>query len=320
MQKPVLSYQARAIFFRRLASLEHAGIDTLKSLSSLADKKEKLLASKCRITANKIKKGMAFHQAALQAGLLDQLESTIIKTAQYSGTTDYIYNSLAKQYEDKSKQARLLKSRLMLPMGILLLAGFIAPLPLLITGKIAMLDYLLRGIGFALMILGIMLLLLKIPLLIRRASIADNGFTAFIDTLLLNLPTIRHWYIKKHTSQWLELAALVLASGVSAHQAIPLVNSTLSSLSIRGSFESVNHALLDGQTLFESIKDNPYLATETKHFINSGEAAGRLDEMLKHSADLEKSRLQLHEQQLLEWLPRIIYFLALSWLAASIIS
>jgi type II secretory pathway component PulF len=208
----------------------------------------------------------------------------------------------------------------MLPVGILLLAGFIAPLPQLVAGKTGTVDYLISGLGFALLVLGIMTLILKIPLWIRRASIATNQLSAIVDEILLALPVIKHWYIRKTVSHWLELASLMFASGLSLHATIPLLNKTVSSKRIRESFESVNHALHQGQTLFDAIRHVPYLASETKHFINSGEAAGRLEQMLKHSAELEKARLLADEQHMLEWVPRIVYFFVLSWLASSIIS
>lgn len=320
MQATNLNYHERALLFRQLARLHHSGIDMQQSLASLASEKQDTLAKKCRITLSKIKTGKPFEQAAQETGLIDSLESTLIKTTQQSGSIEVIFATLANNYENKSRQLRYLKSKLMLPMGILLLAGFIAPLPQLITGNMTAFEYLFKGIGFALLIMGGIMLLLKLPLWMRKASIANNPLASLVDRVLLATPLIKRWYIRRAVCQWQELAALLLGSGLSAFEAMPLLNDTLTSPRIRHAFELSETALHEGQTFTDAFSYNPYISAETKHFINSGETAGSLAEMLKHSAALENDRLEMLEQQFAEWLPRIIYFLVIMWLASGIIS
>jgi len=319
MPSSTLNYHERALLFKRLASMEHAGIDSQQSLASLASDKEQHLADKCRLTLKKIKTGKPFYLAAMEAGLIDSLESILIKTTQQSGTPEVIYTTLANNYENKARRLRLLKSRLMLPLGLLLLAGFIGPLPQLIIGKITAIAYLFQGAGFAFLILLSLKLLFKLPLWLRKASLADNPVADSIDKLLLTVPAIKRWYIRRAVCQWLELAALLLGSGLSAFETMPLLNNTLISKRIKQAFESSLSSLLQGQTFTDAFSHNPYISAETKHFINSGETSGRLPEMLKHSALLENERLEEIEQQFAEWLPRIIYFLVLFWLASNII-
>lgn len=319
MPSSTLSYHERASFFKRLASMEHAGIDSQLSLSTLASDKEQNLANKCRLTLNKIKTGKPFYQAAMEAGLIDSLEAILIKTTQHSGSPELIYTTLANNYENKDRQLRMLKSRLMLPLGLLLLAGFIGPLPQLISGKITAFAYLFKGAGFAFLILAVLMLLLKLPLWIRKASLANNPVADTIDKLLLTIPVLKQWYIRRAVYQWLELAALLLGSGLSAFETMPLLNDTFISKRIKQAFASSHASLLHGHTFSDAFSHNPYLSSEVKHFINSGETSGRLSEMLKHSAALENERLEALEQQFAEWLPRIIYFLVLFWLASSII-
>jgi len=319
MQPSLLSYQQRALLFRRLASLEHAGMTIQQSLTSLANDKEQNLAHKCQRTIKKLNTGNPFSQAAKETGLIDSLESTIISTAQQGGSPEVVYDTLATNYENKSRQLRQVKSRLMLPLGILILAGFIGPLPQLISGKITALEYFFKGTGFAMMILAGLWLLLKLPLWLRKASLADNPLANIIDQVMLSTPVVKQWYIRRAVCQWLEFAGLLLGSGLSAFETMPLLNNTLTSPNIRQAFETTEADLHQGQTFTEAFSQNPYLSSETKHFINSGESSGRLADMFKHNASLENERLQAIEQQFSEWLPRIIYFLILFWLASSII-
>ncbi len=51
---------------------------------------------------------------------------------------------------------------------------------------------------------------------------------------------------------------------------------------------------------------------------DTGESSGRLPDMLKHSARLETQRLNLLEQQLSEWISRLIYFVIPAVLAFNI--
>jgi len=316
-----LNFRDRALLYKQLATLQKAGFDYYQILSKINDDKSSNLSFSAQACANKIKQGKTLNDAGQESGLFSITEATIIKAALQTGTMDQIFATLAKQNEKNDIRIRKIKSRLFLPACILILSGFISPLPSLVSGDLDITQYVFQGLALA--IVAIMLLkgLLNLPNKISHVSTLDKkDLSSVVTNHLLNFPIIKKWHNKKESCKWLRSAALCLKSGMPALTVIPTLNHTLLGSNIKQAFNNSQQLLEAGSSVFESLKDNPYLSYETKQLIQSGEASGRLAEMLEHSAILESQRLELFEDHITEWIPRIIYGVVVILMASNIIN
>lgn len=313
-----LNYHQKGLLFRRLASLQKAGIDIQKALNSLSNDNEKRLRQACLLAANKISAGKPFHQAAKEVGLIDNIETGLIRIAYESGNTDQLYAALASQYEQRARHAKKIKARMIFPVTILILSGFITPLPSLVLGDISIGTYLYKGLSYAAFILILLKLIYVFPQWFRKMSQKDHPLATIIDTFILKMPLLGSWYIKKNISTWLEMAGLSLRSGLSAFDTMSLLHASVTCRPIKHAFISTEQRLRDGQTFTQAISHNPYIDDQSRQFISSGESAGKLDEMLTHAATLKKQSLQLTEDSFSEWFPRLVYFIIIAIMVSNI--
>jgi len=320
MPTAITLYQQKTDFFKQLHTLYHSGIDLLEILRQLQSQDNNALKKPIKNTIKRINLGKSWTEAARDSQLIDQLEYSLINAADNSGTLDSVFLSLANDYAAKASHARKLRSRLMLPAGILILAGFISPLPALILGNITTLHYLFKSISQVGFILIFIFVLMRIPGWLRQSATSTSTMARLLDKTFLSLPVLKTWYKKKITHQWLHTLGLLLQSGLNAFESFSIVNSTINSHIIKQAFIRSEEILHQGNTLYGAIKENPWIDDQSKHFINTGEAAGKLSDMLLHSARLSKEKFTLLEDQLLTWIPRIIYFLVLASLAANVLN
>jgi len=316
-----LNFHERAILFKQLAVMQKAGLDYHQILSKLCDTKEEKLSQLAQACAKKIKQGEPLDSAALKTGLFSKAESAIIKAALHTGTTDQIFSTLAIQHEKSDRRLRTIKSRLFLPACVLILSGFISPLPSLVSGALGIGQYVLQGFGFALISIFTLRTLLQLPGKLSQSSTGEtHSKLDSFDKTILKTPIIGNWYRKKESSKWLGLAGICLESGLPMLNIIPTINGSLFSASIKTAFDESQQLLINGSSVHDALKNNPYLSSEAKNFILTGETSGRLAEMLKHGSTLENQRLQSLEDQIADWIPRVIYFLVMISLASNIIS
>jgi len=318
MPTAIVMYQQKADFFKQLHTLHHSGIDLLGILNQVQNQGNKIFRQQISNTIKRIKSGKSWPESARDSKLIDGLEYSLIKAANTSGTLDSIYLTLAKNYDEKARHFRKLRTRLMLPAGILILAGFISPLPALILNNITIMQYLFKIITNLSIILIFIFLFMRIPGWLRQSASSQSKTARLLDKTFLTMPVIKKWYRQKISQQWLQTLGLLLQSGISAFESFSIVNTTVYSHTIKQSFTRSEEKLRQGNTVYDSIKQNPWLDDESKNFISTGESAGKLSDMLLHSASLNKERLSMLEDQLITWIPRIIYFLVLASLASNI--
>ena len=297
--------------------MQNAGLDYNQILDRLTDPREKKLSIKAQTCAQQLNKGNTLDNAGLKSGLFSQSEAAIIKSALHTGTTDQIFSAIAHQHENSDNRLRTVRAKLLLPACVLILAKFITPLPSLVAGKLGAVQYLIEGSLFALLVIIVLKIILGLP---TRLSLRNKQNENGLDRLLLNTPVIGNWYRRKETNKWLQLAAICLEAGLPVFDVIPTINDSLSSASIRRSFEQSQQDLLNGATVYDALKYNPCITNEALNLIHTGESSGRLAVLINHAATLEAQRLHLFEDQLTAWAPRVIYFIVVINLATGILS
>jgi len=141
-----LPAQALAQLYVQLARLESSGIPIQNAMQMLVES-EGETGKRARVALNHLKRGKSLSIAGAQSGLFMGLDAALIEAGDAGGIYASIFRQLAQFYEEKARNLRKIKSRLFLPLTVLLLAVFIQPVPALISGKIDILSYLFSTVG-----------------------------------------------------------------------------------------------------------------------------------------------------------------------------
>lgn len=314
---PPLPYRLRADLFTHLATMEKAGLPALKAFDLLRlppEGQERLLAMR-RMLA----KGSDPATAGLRSHLFSHAESTMIKAALQSGSPAATYQRLADSHGARASQLAAIKSRSLLPAVMLLVALCVAPLPELVSGR-------LTGAGYAWQVLRPLLLLGVVAaggryMINWFQSGAPMPARGSIDRALLQLPLFGPMHARATRRDFIESLAMQLEAGLPIFDALPLSLPTANNGIIRAQFARLLPMLKDGATLAQAFTSLgiPELH-DLSDLVRTGEASGTLPELLFRHVRTETDAINLFQQQVADWVPRIFYAGVALWMASRILS
>jgi general secretion pathway protein F len=128
-------------------------------------------------------------------------------------------------------------------------------------------------------------------------------------------------HIKRNLRDYFESLALLLEAGMPMQEAHAMAATTVTDPAIKTELSKAGLRLKAGATFTQAMQKLVFLKSATAmHFIQTGEAAGQLPEMLMRYTQQESAFLLQREKLLADWLPKIIYALIAIWVAYGLIS
>jgi general secretion pathway protein F len=313
-----LSYRLRAELYTQLSQMEQAGLpfDKAFALLDFAEPAKSRLAEMRKLSA----RGIDPAAAGERSGIFTQLDARLIHAAMRAGSPAAMYRRLADVYTQRAMQLATMKSRMAMPVFVLLLALFIQPLPALVGGAIGVGGYLLQIIR-PLIVLAV--LFYGGRLLWRYVLDASEKSTHA--TFLLSVPILGPLTVRSNIRDFFESLSLMLEAGMSMLDALPAALGTLQIGAIRREFAKIAPRIENGTALAGALSGLAYLGTENNSdrlidFVTAGEASGTLPEMLMRHTKLETQSLNDSHKQLAEWTPRIFYGLIMLWMAYGLLT
>ena len=298
------------MLFTRLAKAERAGLPPANTLSILRGESDAALSSQLARFQQEVAAGTGIAQAGLNSGLFLPWEARLLRAAQYSGQLAETYTALGRRYENRARHSRQLKNNMVLPLLLLVLATFIAPVPALYRGEMSGLEYLFSVLGRLLLLFGGLFLLSW-----SWRRLAAEGSEGSIMSLLLHIPVIGKLILRQQRFDFLHNLSLLLAAGLPAFDALETAATGVSHPTVRRRFAAAASYCRDGMDVVSALErcgafDNP----DAVALARSGEYSGQLDRMIRHHVQQLGEQLDRQHALIAEWLPRVLYLLALLYL------
>src|SRR3990167_2827654 len=312
----LLDLAARAQLFGHLAAMEKAGVPVERALLSaqVPVRARAALANQ----QTQIAGGGDMASAWLRSGLFTQLDSTLLHAAQVSGCLEAVYQRLADRYNHRAQQVAAVKSRLLMPAAVLVLALFIQPLPALVGGQLSIAGY-LWGVLAPLLVLGALYGLGR-GLYLRREH-APAGAASPLDGLLASLPIVGPALLRRNLRDFFDSLGLMLEAGMPMLEALPKACAVNSHAPLRRRFSSVKVAIQRGQGLAQALASVDFPGQGLAlGLIRTGEASGTLPASLLNYAGVETQKLDSLTEQLATWLPRVLYAGVMLWMAYGLLT
>ncbi|QLI80412.1 type II secretion system F family protein [Chitinibacter fontanus] len=305
-----LPWRIRADLFLQLAALERAGLSAEQAFASL--KRSGPLATRLEAMAKHLRRGKPVAKAGQLSGLFTPLESTLVAAACTAGSPANTYQRIGEQAALHARLSQQVYAQLFKPALLLVLGLIIGPLPALAAGKL----------GFGAYVISVIWPLLLIGLLMQMGrwiwqGIEQNPQPPFT-SLLLQLPGLGGWYQRSLQRHFFGSLAMLLEAGVPMFDAIPSALETIHCAQLRNT--RLLHDLQKGQSLSQSIGKYAWLNEPTiVALVQTGEASGRLPEMLERITGQLTADLTHSARQFAAWLPRLIYAGVALWMAWQLI-
>ncbi len=288
-----------SLITRQLATLVRSGLPLEESLQAVSQQTEKarlksmLLAVRSRV--------MEGHTLATGLGdyphVFPELYRTTVSAGEQSGHLEVVLERLADYTENRQQMQQKLQLALFYPALLTLVAigvvvglmTFVVPqvvqvfdnigqeLPVLTRTLIAMSDF-LRSYGL------LMLVLLAIAGGVVGWVLSKEGPKRRYHAFLLHLPLIGRLERGVNAGRFARTFSIVTASGVPVLDGLRIASEVMSNLPMREAVEEASRMVREGASIHGSLEKSGYFPPMTVHLIASGEASGKLEEMLERAA------------------------------------
>lgn len=158
-------------------------------------------------------------------------------------------------------------------------------LPALTTGLIAFSDF-LRDYGPYLAVA------LVIGAFVFSRMMRAEEFRRRVHRLLLRLPLVGRLVRGANTGRFTRTLGILFGSGVPILDAMRIGTQVVSNVPMRDAINLATTKVREGAPLARSLGDSKLFPPITIHLIASGEASGRLDEMLDRSAENQEREVE----------------------------
>lgn len=310
---------------RRLGLLLEAGIPLLKSLQILAlEEKDKPKREQWQMIAAKIESGSDLSEAfKLLTPAPTVYLTAMIQAGERTGRLAEFLTEAAAELEQEYRFRRKVRGALAYPL--FLLAGSIAIIHLLSWWVLPMYEQLFSGLDAELPLLTRVIFGLgkRIPVLLWILTailglflVAGQfdyrvGWKLRMEKTLALIPFFGSLYREADLVQFSRILGGLLNAGIPLLESLRLAAESVRSLEMRRLIHDLGQGVNEGKPLAPVIRASRLFPVVAVEMIVIGEETGRLDEMFKHLAKIQRGELEIKLERLVRMLePAFISVLA----------
>lgn len=311
-----LPLPVRALLFQHLAAMEKAGVPAERAyaLLDLGPAARPRVQAFQKLTA----RGSEPSAAGASSGLFTVFEARLLRAAFSAGSPLPAYQRLAGHLATAASQASALRSRMALPVVILTIALFVAPIPQLFLGLLTPAAYLWKVVSPLLVIAA--LAAAGVRLNAWFGSGASGPARAQLERALLAVPVFGALHLRRNARDFVASLALLLEAGLPLFEALPVALDTVGNHLVRRDLAAIVPAVKAGAPLSQAIDALRLVDTaQLSPFVHTGEESGSLPEMLMRHAAAESESLARAQADIMTWLPRAFYACVSLWMMSKLL-
>jgi len=315
-----------AIFTRQFSVMIDAGLPLVQCLEILAGQQENKLFQKVLTGTRAAVEGGATLSSAMRTydKVFDALYVNLVEAGETGGILDTILQRLSSYIEKNVKLKRAVKSALVYPVAVLVVA--VGVIVLLLWKVVPIFATLFLGLGvnlplptrivialsnFVGSIFGFLLLVIVVAAAIGiKVWYGTPGGRMAIDATLLKLPLVGIMLRKIAVARFTRTLGTLISSGVPILEGLEITARTAGNAVIEKALMSVRKGLEAGRTLADPLRETNVFPGMVTQMIGVGEQTGAMDAMLQKIADFYEDEVDAAVKDLLATLePVMIVFL-----------
>ncbi|MHC4519391.1 MAG: type II secretion system F family protein [Planctomycetota bacterium] len=293
-----------------LATMMDAGMPILRSIDVVIDGRQGHLKQVFKRIRETITDGSSLAEALGEhPRTFPDLDRALIEAAETSGALAMSLTTLSKWHEFVHRIIRRIQMGLIYPVLILHLGVFFAAVP----------DAVLNGFtprGFIMSVIR-PLLFLYIPGIVVVAFVLLRDRVPLLrwplDVLVLRIPVLGLAVYHMSVCRYARAFGMLCGAGVPIIETTERATRATGNIVVARQFEGGNASVRAGGMVWEGFSQR--LPTEYRQLWQIGEETGELDKIAGKVADLAGDRADLFFTEFSRWLPRIIYFAIMAFLA-----
>lgn len=287
-------------FTRQLATLIDAGLPILRSLFILQEQTESVIfKQKIGEMSKDIESGASLSEAlAKHPKVFDKLYVNMVRAGEIGGVLESVLNKIAQFMEKRQALKSKVKSAMMYPIVVLIMAGLIVGFILIkiIPKFAAIFEQLGAELPGPTMMLvhasnilihhsiWVILGIVAVIVIYKKINKTRPG-KLFFDRLKLKVPAVGELLRKISISRFADTLSTLINSGVPILQALDIVRDTSGNEVIAVAMEKVYQNVKDGETIHEPLSEAKVFPPLVVHMVAVGEETGAIDHMLTKVAE-----------------------------------
>jgi type IV pilus assembly protein PilC len=295
-----ISQKRVALFTRQFSVMLDAGLPLVQCLEILGEQEENPVFAKAIDTVRTdVESGSSLAEAMRKhPKAFDELYVNMIAAGEAGGILDIILQRLATYIEKVVKLKNQVKSALIYPSAIVVVA--VGVVRIILWKVIPVFEQLLSSVGGEMPMITAVVIKASnfigrytvwIVLLIGLAAFSLNRYhkthrgRRVIDGLLLRLPIVGGLLRKIAVARFCQTLATLTASGVPILDGLDITARTAGNAIIEDAIQAVRKSVEEGKTISEPLGETKVFPSMVVQMINVGEQTGALDQMLQKIAE-----------------------------------
>jgi len=315
-----------AVFTRQFSVMIDAGLPLVQCLEILAGQQENKVFQKVLTGTRAAVEGGSTLSASMRPyeKVFDALYVNLVEAGETGGILDTILQRLSSYIEKNVKLKRAVKSALVYPVAVLLVAAGV--IVLLLWKVVPIFATLFLGLGvnlplptrivialsnFVGSIFGLLILIAIVGTVIGlKVWYGTPAGRMAIDRTLLKLPLMGILLRKIAVARFTRTLGTLISSGVPILEGLDITARTAGNAVIEKALLGVRKALESGRNLADPLKESEVFPGMVTQMIGVGEQTGAMDAMLQKIADFYEDEVDAAVKDLLSALePMMIVFL-----------
>jgi type IV pilus assembly protein PilC len=289
-----------AVFTRQFSVMIDAGLPLVQCLDILGSQEEdKNFAFVIGATRADVESGASLADAMRKhPKTFDPLFTNMIAAGEAGGILDTILKRLATYIEKAVKLAGQVKSAMIYPVAVIVIAGLVVGV--ILWKVIPTFAALFSGLGADLplptrIVIGLSDNLVRFfPFLLVGGGAAAYGFKTYyatengrrvIDSLMLKMPVLGNIMRKIAVARFCRTLSTLISSGVPILDGLEITAKTAGNAIVEDAIMATRKSIERGETISAPLKETKVFPSMVTQMIGVGEATGALDTMLGKIAD-----------------------------------
>jgi len=288
------------LFTRQLATMITSGLPLVQSLDILSNQiEDKNLRGIVREIKAKIEGGSRFADALRDyPKCFDELYVNLVVAGEEGGMLDTVLNRLAIYMEKIEKLKKKIKSAMIYPISIIVVA--IGVVMVLLIFVIPVFEGMFKDMGAELplptqIVINIskfvqsyiiyMIIALAIGVFLFRRYYKTEAGQRSVDRLVLKVPVFGVLALKSSVARVTRTLATLLSSGVAILESLVIVARVAKNKIIEDALIVARTKISEGKSMSEPLQDSGIFPPMVVQMVQVGESTGALDNMLNKIAD-----------------------------------
>lgn len=295
-----LSRADLAMITKQVAILVRSGVQIDEALSVLAEEASQAhVKTVLQAVVAELRAGLPLSKAiAGQPESFDSLYQGVVGAAEQSGKMGQVLTQLAEFLEKRQALKQKVMGALAYPamltgvafMIVLFLMTYVVPqIARVFQSTKQALPFSTRFIlGLSEFIVNwgwLVVILVAAGIFYGRRALAKEDIRLKVDRALLNAPLLGPLLLGFETARFANTMAMLVSANVPILTALHSARSTLGNSVLRAAIDSTEVRLREGTSLSRALGSQGVFSPILIHLIRSGEASGKLAEMLKYGAE-----------------------------------